>query len=122
MTAPHRVHMEDVRPGRTHAVKLFAPGPDGKPEAIKFYFTVSRLSNGAIGEVFIRCDRQGSLMSGVLDALGIMISLALQHGVGVDVLVEKMKGTRFPPDHVPHFTSVLDYLAKLLEGLAKVAV
>ena len=116
MTAPHRVHMPDSRDGKTYVRRLFEPGIDGKPEQVSFYFTINRLPDGRVGEVFIKADRQGSLLSGVLDVLGIMISLALQHGVPVEAIIGKMRGTRFPPDQLPRYTSVLDLLAKILEA------
>lgn len=121
-----RVHMPDSRDGKTYAFRLAQTVTDEKGrekhEIVKFYFTINRMPDGRPGEVFIKADQQGSFLSGVLDVLGIMISLALQHGVPIKVIVEKMKGTRFPPASftgsqlVSNCTSPLDLLARLFEA------
>lgn len=124
MTAepPKRDVMPDIRGGDTYAFRLQQTGIDGVPETVRLYFTINRLPDGRVGEVFIKADRQGGFMSGVLDVLGIMISLGLQHGVPLTVIIQKMKDTRFPPASftgnglVPNCTSPLDLLARLLEA------
>ena len=119
---PNRERLGDERTGRTYAFRLRQTREDGQQETVKFYFTINTYGDGRPGEVFIRADRQGSFVSGVLDVLGIMISLGLQHGVPLEIIIEKMKGTRFPPASftgnklVSNCTSPLDLLARLLEA------
>lgn len=121
MTA-RRERLGDDRNSITHRFCLQRTTEDGKQETVKFYFTVGLYPDGRPGEVFIRADKQGTFESGVLDALGIMISMALQHGVPLKEIVDKMKGTKFPPASftgnglVPNCTSPLDLLARYLEA------
>ena len=117
-----RERMPDEREGKTYAFRLQQTTEDGRQETVRLYFTINRLPDGRPGEVFIRAGGQGSFLSGVLDVLGIMISLGLQHGVPIHLIIEKMKGTRFPPASftgnaiVSNCTSPLDLLARLLES------
>lgn len=119
---PKREVMPSERGGSTFAFRLQQTGVDGQPETVRLYFTINQVPDGRVGEVFIRADKQGGFMSGVLDVLGIMISLGLQHGVPLDVIIQKMKDTRFPPasftgnNIVPNCSSPLDLLARLLEA------
>ena len=60
----------------------------------------------------------GSTSAGLMDALSIMLSLALQYGVPPEVIVEKLKGMRFEPmgmtddTDIPEVASVMDWLAR----------
>ena len=45
------------------------------------YVTVGEYEDGRPGEVFLKVSKQGSTLSGVMDAFAIAVSLGLQHGV-----------------------------------------
>jgi hypothetical protein len=53
-----------------------------------------------------------------MDAFSVVMSLAVQCGVSVDVIVSKLKDQRFEPEgmtddaDIPHVTSVMDWLAR----------
>jgi ribonucleoside-diphosphate reductase alpha chain len=55
-----------------------------------------------------------------MDSFATAISLSLQHGVPLPVLIEKFKGTRFEPSgftgnqEIPIATSIMDYLFRWL--------
>ena len=55
-----------------------------------------------------------------MDSFATAISIALQHGVPLHVLIEKFKGTRFEPagftgnQEIPIATSIMDYLFRWL--------
>src|SRR6185369_10376099 len=49
------------------------------------------------GEVFISMAKEGSTVGGLMDCFGIAISMALQYGVPLEVLVNKFSHTRFEP-------------------------
>jgi ribonucleoside-diphosphate reductase alpha chain len=75
-----------------------------------------------VGEVFIHGDRQGSTVAGFCDALALVMSIALQHGVPLELLTGKLRALRFPPSgwtrddpEVRSVASVPDYLAQWLE-------
>lgn len=87
---------------------------------LKFYVTAGMYDDGKLGELFIRADRAGSFMNGVLDTMAMVMSIALQHGVPLDVLTSKMRHTRFPPngflkdDEFRSCASPIDLLAQWL--------
>lgn len=89
-------------------------------DRMKFYFTVGLYPDGRLGEVFIKADRSGSLASGALDAVAMVMSIALQHGVPLQVLLDKIRHLRFEPEgwtgneEFPRASSVLDLLAQWL--------
>ena len=49
------------------------------------------------GELFIKIAKEGSTISGLMDTIGILTSMALQYGVPLDVLVSKFSHVRFEP-------------------------
>lgn len=84
------------------------------------YLTVSMFPDGRPGELFLKMSKEGSTMSGFVDAIAIHASLALQHGVPLTTLVKKFVGTRFPPsghtgnDAIPYAHSITDYVYRWL--------
>jgi len=112
-----RFKLPTDRDGHTHKVHLGS----GENE-IKIYIQTGHYTNGQLGEVFLKADKQGSLISGLMDALSMMISVGLQYGVPVSLIVEKLKNTRFEPQGVVRngvvstCTSVIDYTARWLEA------
>ncbi len=77
-------------------------------------------ADGQLGEIFLRLGKQGSTLAGLAEAFSIVTSLALQHGVPLELIAERLRGLRFEPagltdDHeVPEATSVMDYVARRL--------
>jgi ribonucleoside-diphosphate reductase alpha chain len=84
------------------------------------YVTVGLYEDGQPGEIFVRMAKEGSVIAGLMDSFATAVSLALQHGVPLSVLCEKMKGTRFEPSgftgnpEIPIATSIMDYLFRWL--------
>jgi ribonucleoside-diphosphate reductase alpha chain len=80
------------------------------------YLTASRYPDNGVGEIFLKLGKQGSTLAGVLDALSIAISIALQYGVPLSTFVEKFTGMQFEPrgmtndPELPMATSLLDYV------------
>lgn len=76
--------------------------------------------DGKLAEVFIRMAKEGSTISGLLDSIGVLMSVALQYGVPVHTIVRKFVHTRFEPagftenPNIPVVKSILDYIAKFL--------
>jgi ribonucleoside-diphosphate reductase alpha chain len=81
---------------------------------------VGLFDDGQPGEVFIKMAKQGSTMSGLVDTIAILISMALQYGVPVERLAEKFQDTRFEPSghttnpEIPVAASISDYVAAWL--------
>ncbi|PYU34311.1 MAG: vitamin B12-dependent ribonucleotide reductase [Acidobacteria bacterium] len=86
------------------------------------YVTVGMYDDGSPGEIFIKMAKEGSTLSGFMDGLALSVSIGLQYGVPLKVLVDKLINTRFEPSGytgnpaIPYAKSVLDYLARWLGG------
>jgi len=84
------------------------------------YITVGMYDDGSAGEIFINMSKEGSAVSGLMDAFARAISYALQYGVPLEVLVDKFAHTRFEPsgftgnDQIPYAKSITDYLFRWL--------
>jgi ribonucleoside-diphosphate reductase alpha chain len=106
-----RYKLPDERASFTH--KFSIGGHEG-------YITVGLYEDQSPGEIFVRMAKEGSVIAGLMDSFATAISLALQHGVPLPVLIEKFKGTRFEPSgftgnqEIPLATSIMDYLFRWL--------
>jgi len=107
----NRYKLPDERASFTH--KFSIGGHEG-------YITVGLYQDGCPGEIFVRMAKEGSVIAGLMDSFATSISLALQHGVPLTVLIDKFKGTRFEPSgftgnqEIPIATSIMDYLFRWL--------
>ena len=61
------------------------------------YATVGEYEDGRPGEVFLKVAKQGSTLSGIMDAFAISVSLGLQYGVPLQAFAEKFTNMRFEP-------------------------
>jgi len=66
-------------------------------EEHKGYLTVGFYEDGRVGELFVKMDRQGSRVSGFVDAWAIAMSLLLQMGFPLVELCRRFIGMRFEP-------------------------
>lgn len=84
------------------------------------YLTVGLYEDGSPGEVFINVAKEGSTISGLLDSWAVTMSIALQHGVPLDVILDKLEYQRFEPAgftgnaDIPMAHSLIDYIARWL--------
>ncbi|MCS7123309.1 MAG: adenosylcobalamin-dependent ribonucleoside-diphosphate reductase, partial [Candidatus Aenigmarchaeota archaeon] len=84
------------------------------------YIHVGLFEDGKPGEIFITISKQGSTLAGLMDGCAILTSMALQYGVPLKDLVNKLINTRFEPSgwtdnkQIPIATSILDYIFKWL--------
>jgi ribonucleoside-diphosphate reductase alpha chain len=106
-----RRKLPDERHSLTH--KFSVGGHEG-------YIHVGLYDSGEPGEIFIRMAKEGSTISGLMDSFATAVSLALQHGVPLRLLVDKFSRMRFEPSgftgnpEIPRATSVMDYLFRWL--------
>ncbi len=104
---PYRRRLPDERQAITH--KFSVGGHQG-------YLTVGLYPNGDPGEIFIKMAKEGSTISGLMDAFALAISMTLQYGVPLSVLVEKFTHSRFEPagytnnPEIPFAKSLMDYI------------
>jgi ribonucleoside-diphosphate reductase alpha chain len=85
---PRRRRLPDERHAITH--KFSIGGHDG-------YLTIGQYDDGAPGEIFVVMAKEGSTVSGLMDTVATLTSIALQYGVPAEVLVNKFSHTRFEP-------------------------
>ncbi|MDX1620740.1 MAG: hypothetical protein R3320_07105, partial [Nitriliruptorales bacterium] len=84
----------------------------------KGYLTAGEYPGDGLGEIFVKLGKQGSTLSGLLDAFAISVSLGLQYGVPLDAYVSKFMNMRFEPagmtddPEIRFSTSIIDYLAR----------
>jgi ribonucleoside-diphosphate reductase alpha chain len=106
-----RRKLPDERESITH--KFSIGGHEG-------YITVGKYEDGTPGEIFITMAKEGSTISGLMDSFATMTSLALQHGVPLQLLIDKFTHTRFEPSgftknpEIPMAKSIMDYIFKWL--------
>jgi ribonucleoside-diphosphate reductase alpha chain len=104
---PYRRRLPDERRAVTH--KFQVSGHEG-------YITVGLYPDGQPGEIFLRMAKEGSTVSGLMDSLATMTSIALQYGVPLRDLVNKFAHVRFEPSgftgnaEVPIAKSIVDYV------------
>jgi ribonucleoside-diphosphate reductase alpha chain len=129
-----------VQPVLSAAPKNAAQDPNAPPRAVRHrlpeerasithkfsiaghegYITVGLYPTGQPGEIFIKMAKEGSTVSGLMDAFATSISLALQHGVPLRVLCEKFAHTRFEPsgwtgnEQIGYAKSLMDYIFRWL--------
>jgi len=121
---PQRHRLPDERHALTH--KFEVAGHQG-------YLTVGMYEDGSPGELFLVMAKEGSTVSGLMDAFATAISMALQYGVPLRVLVDKFAHMRFEPSgftknpEIPMAKSIMDYIfrwlgSKFLSAEEKVAI
>ena len=59
---------------------------DFESEGLKFTATVSRFDDGALGEIFLSNHKAGSMAGINAQDAAVVCSIAIQHGVEVDVI------------------------------------
>ncbi len=107
-----REHLPDERRSITH--KFQVADQEG-------YITVGLYDDGRPGEIFVKINKEGSTVSGLMDAVALLTSVTLQYGVPIDELSRKLKNTRFEPygrtnnPQIPFATSLADYIFRWLE-------
>jgi ribonucleoside-diphosphate reductase alpha chain len=87
---------------------------------LKGYFTVGEYEDGTPGELFVSASKQGSTLSGIMDAFAISVSHGLKYGVPLKSYVKTMMSTSFAPagltddKDIRTASSIVDYLFRRL--------
>jgi ribonucleoside-diphosphate reductase alpha chain len=108
---PVRRKLPDERKSITH--KFSIGGHEG-------YITVGMYDDGTPGEIFITMAKEGSTISGLMDAFATAVSFNLQYGVPLKFLVDKFAHVRFEPSGwtgnqtIPYAKSIMDYIFRWL--------
>src|SRR2546426_494551 len=102
-----RRRLPDERKSITH--KFDIQGHEG-------YVTVGMFEDGQPGELFVTMAKEGSTISGLMDAFATQTSYALQFGVPLKFMVDKFSHMRFEPSgftknkEIPIAKSIVDYI------------
>ncbi|MGD9819491.1 MAG: vitamin B12-dependent ribonucleotide reductase [Desulfomonilaceae bacterium] len=86
----------------------------------KGYIHTGFYEDGKVGEIFIRMSKEGSTISGLMDTIATLTSIALQYGVPLEALVNKFSHVRYEPSgftsnpNVPYAKSLTDYIFRYL--------
>jgi len=111
VVARPRRRLNDTRASLTH--KFTIEGHEG-------YITVGLFEDNTPGELFVTMAKEGSTLSGMMDAFATSISLSLQYGVPMAHLVEKFAHMRFEPSgwtgnsELGFAKSIVDYVFRWL--------
>jgi ribonucleoside-diphosphate reductase alpha chain len=76
--------------------------------------------DGSPGEIFVTMAKEGSTISGLMDAFATAVSFNLQYGVPLKFLVDKFAHLRFEPSgwtgnqQIPYAKSIMDYIFRWL--------
>ncbi len=104
---PVRRRLPATRTSLTH--KFSIEGHEG-------YITAGLYEDGKPGEIWLTMAKEGSTLSGMMDAFATSISLSLQYGVPLRDLVNKFSHMRFEPSgrtensEIPVAKSIVDYI------------
>ncbi len=86
----------------------------------KGFATIGEYESGQPGEIFLTVSKQGSTLSGIMDAFAKSISYGLQYGVPLRAFVEAFTNMRFEPagmtddPDIRFASSIMDYLFRRL--------
>ncbi|MHA1990524.1 MAG: vitamin B12-dependent ribonucleotide reductase, partial [Candidatus Hodarchaeales archaeon] len=106
-----RRRLPDTRNSITHKFSI---------ESHEGYLTVGMYEDGKPGEIFITMAKEGSTISGLMDAFALAISMLLQHNIQLKDLVNKFAHLRFEPSgltrnsDIPIAKSIVDYIFRWL--------
>ena len=117
-SAPPRLPTSARRrlPSKRHGITQ-----EAKVGGNKIFVRTGEYEDGTIGEIFIDMHKEGAALRSVMNCFAMLVSIALQYGVPLEVLVEQFVFTRFEPqgpvqghDRVKFATSVIDYVFRAL--------
>lgn len=109
---PVRKKLPQTRQSLTHGFNI---------SGFKGFIQPSVYEDGSVGELFLRMQKQGSTISGLMDSFAIVVSLALQYGVPLEAMADKMIQTKFDPqgftdnEEIPMASSIMDYIFRWLK-------
>jgi ribonucleoside-diphosphate reductase alpha chain len=111
---PVRRRLPATRTSITH--KFSIEGHEG-------YITAGLYDDGKPGEIWLTMAKEGSTLSGMMDAFATTVSVALQYGVPLRDLVNKFSHMRFEPsgrtenNEIPVAQSIVDYIFRWMASM-----
>lgn len=111
-SGPQRRRLPDERLSITHKFTI---------NTYEGYLTVGLFDDGCPGELFVRMSKEGSTLGGLMDAWATVVSITLQYGVPLAVLVAKFKNGQYEPrgftgnPEIHTASSITDYIVRWME-------
>jgi ribonucleoside-diphosphate reductase alpha chain len=104
---------EGIRYGTTHPAQI---------DDVKIYTTVNRNENGEMTEVYITTDREGTIITGLLNSLSKSISVMLQYHVPPQDIARMLRGQKYEPygfvqkhPYIKYVSSISDLISKIID-------
>lgn len=102
-----------IRTGTTHPAQI---------DDVKIYTTVNRDEDGRICEIYITTDREGTIITGLLNSLSKSISVMLQYHVPPKDIARMLRGQKYEPygfvqkhPYIKHVSSISDLISKIID-------
>lgn len=102
-----------IRHGTTHPAQI---------DDVKIYTTVNRRENGEISEIYITTDREGTIITGLLNSLSKSISVMLQYHVPPKDIAKMLRGQKYEPygfvqkhPYIKSVSSISDLISKIID-------
>lgn len=102
-----------IRYGTTHPAQI---------DDVKIYTTVNRNEHGEISEIYITTDREGTIITGLLNSLSKSISVMLQYHVPANDIAKMLRGQKYEPygfvqkhPYIKNVTSISDLISKIID-------
>lgn len=110
---PRRDKAAGIRRGTTHPAQI---------NDVKIYTTVNRRENGEISEIYITTDREGTIITGLLNSLSKSISVMLQYHVPPQDIARMLRGQKYEPygfvqkhPYIKYVSSISDLISKIID-------
>ena len=108
-----REKMAGIRAGHTHPAQI---------DDVKVYITVNRNSRGEISEIYMTTDREGTLITGLLNSLSKTISVMLQYHIPPKDISKMLRGQKYEPygfvskhPYIKNVSSISDLISKVID-------
>jgi ribonucleoside-diphosphate reductase alpha chain len=110
---PNRKRPAGMRMSRTHAAEI---------GDIELYVTIGYYEDGAMAELFVSSDKEGTVVKGLLAVLSKSISNMLQYNIPPKEISRLLRGQQFEPagfvsrhPYIKNATSVADLISKIID-------
>ncbi len=108
-----RIKPIGIRQGTTHPAQI---------ADVKIYTTVNRNENKEITEIYITTDREGTIITGLLNSLSKSISVMLQYHVPAQDIARMLRGQKYEPygfvqkhPYIKYCASISDLISKIID-------
>jgi len=102
-----------IRRGTTHPAQI---------DDVKIYTTVNRREDGDISEIYISTDREGTIITGLLNSLSKTLSVMFQYHIPPQDMSKMLRGQKYEPygfvqkhPYIKYVSSISDLISKIID-------